>query len=1660
MANNEQFLTINSNKIVSKKKDIIIGEDNTDILNINSKLSFSGRDNITLPTPVSSESNKLLKINDSGNNLELDNNGIGNDSRIYIVCSELSSDNWGDITPVDGELTVFPGQEIMFYINASGTRGSSRSNTWTFKYKIDNDSSFTNFNYPTNSQFKHFFNAENDNQHRSATFYYKNNKLINVVFKKFELTFSGVLDNSEDFVTITGVVLNSKEYPLAGAGGTAGGTPSVTNSISYSNPPRGADKIFDGKIGGGDNDQWVTNNTVDLTTVEIAYEFNTPQIVTKYRLWPRDLNSAGVQSPSAWELRAAIDSSEYSTSKYTVLDIRSGLTSSDWNQTIPTSGLFDASDNLHKANEYTLSTIGYYKYYVIKFTAGAVTNPSDTTNYLALSEVALYSDISLHKQVSSFKSEYTLVGADSDRKFFSSINVKYLVNGVHTDIPVSFYLNSDHQISKIVDGYISYAEKGSLIKLSSLGDVSVTNPLIIGFDFNEPVIVKYYRIWGISSSSSTGRLNENPGLFELRGSESQSHYENGNYEVLHRNANQLNSSDWINPYYLSPSGTSHKLAINYINNSNIYYLENTGNYKYYVLYITATSGDSGSTGHISIGELALYGGGLILPNQTNNANKKLITNGINLEWSNDVEPILTGSGSSHEIIKVNPNSNGLEYGGTDAVKIPCANNSFRPYQSKNGMMRYNNESNYYEVYNNGWHKIITKDMYETSIGLLNRDFIENKFNDKINNSYGYYVHGRNNPPLYSGSKLGYNIYHSLTFDTVLYDNSPLQNMADISNNRINIKKTGDYLINYKSSFGLTNHINMNNLEVVAGAGISSGFDSYGLYGNNATSVIATSTYNQLGYYENSSSTNTKLYDNVLLNTENCSIKNEQNPVGLAYEFNEIKFIKNYKIWITDVTTSPTGWELRASKVDKSTYDSNDESTYDVLDTRINTILTFNSFINSGIASNSLNYSNSFDIPIDDTGHKYYILHMTAFNNNNYVKLNEFALYCNKKYIKVSTPLAGANGTENFTAYASTSTWPHSQSISNMYNNSLANSYIFQNPHLNIFVGYEFTTPQLVNKYRIWTHPLAQFATERPTAWELRGAVDKATYDAGGAGAYKVLDTQNNATFLTYTSGIPSNQFNDGNEYSFTNTNTNYKYYVLYITANGGHSVTTLYQFSVYGDKTGKICVAGAETNNILGNFTLTGSAIHAANTYGTLPNLYDNQIYEAGPTAGFNQFVHLTKNTNGFTGWFLNYAFTNAQKINKYRIWTRPDVSDQKPVDWELKGTNDGVNYISLHSVTGATFKTHTTNGTASENLYLANEYSFTNTNSYTTYRLEITQNAGHGSYCTLQEVALYKDDIYEAVAGNEAGATNISQYIGQTAVSSPYWDLENLFNNIVSSSAASEGYFTSVNGFSGGNSTTHIYAGCKLSSPEIITKYNVCPINENNVNRKANARGWDFVACNDVNDLINNTSNLVVLHSVNLPGSVDQAGASQGYPNIEIINNSNTSGNTISNLFNNYEISNTTAYRVYGIIPNKNYGSNNFGMVELGLYKTVETPTENEYNNLADATQQLSTNFKIKLNKNDNLLYESNLIKASSGLINNKTHYFIDNFNYITSLAEGDYITILLQHQTSNNNLMLSYDYVGGYSDTTGYNIDENYNYEYMKYIASQLIVKKLLIV
>ena len=115
----------------------------------------------------------------------------------------------------------------------------------------------------------------------------------------------------------------------------------------------------------------------------VGIEFSTAQIVTKYRIWPRYDASTSNQNPNAWELRAATDSSTYNggAGTYTVLDSQTNATFSSYS----INGSVPASDNLSYANEYNLSTIGSYKYYVLHFTQN-----NGNANYITISELGLY----------------------------------------------------------------------------------------------------------------------------------------------------------------------------------------------------------------------------------------------------------------------------------------------------------------------------------------------------------------------------------------------------------------------------------------------------------------------------------------------------------------------------------------------------------------------------------------------------------------------------------------------------------------------------------------------------------------------------------------------------------------------------------------------------------------------------------------------------------------------------------------------------------------------------------------------------------------------------------------------------------------------------------------------------------------------------------------------------------------------------------------------------------------------------------------------------------------------------------------------------------------------------------------------------------------------
>jgi hypothetical protein len=189
-----------------------------------------------------------------------------------------------------------------------------------------------------------------------------------------------------------------EEQALAGAGGTAAFTAyglygnNATDVITGTNGSGGTDGDYHStgttiiKLPNNDITEDVAINLPNsTTTVGLSYEFTTPQIVTKYRIWMHGTESFSLaKTPKNWEFRASVDKSTYNSndsSTYTILDSRTNVTS--YPAIVGTNG-DTASGNLNLANEYHLSTIGAYKYYILHVTS---TNGGDI---FSVSEWALY----------------------------------------------------------------------------------------------------------------------------------------------------------------------------------------------------------------------------------------------------------------------------------------------------------------------------------------------------------------------------------------------------------------------------------------------------------------------------------------------------------------------------------------------------------------------------------------------------------------------------------------------------------------------------------------------------------------------------------------------------------------------------------------------------------------------------------------------------------------------------------------------------------------------------------------------------------------------------------------------------------------------------------------------------------------------------------------------------------------------------------------------------------------------------------------------------------------------------------------------------------------------------------------------------------------------
>lgn len=123
-----------------------------------------------------------------------------------------------------------------------------------------------------------------------------------------------------------------------------------------------------------------------------------------------------------------------------------------------------------------------------------------------------------------------------------------------------------------------------------------------------------------------------------------------------------------------------------------------------------------------------------------------------------------------------------------------------------------------------------------------------------------------------------------------------------------------------------------------------------------------------------------------------------------------------------------------------------------------------------------------------------------------------------------------------------------------------------------------------------------------------------------------------------------------------------------------------------------VCATPIMTSNTAPSGTVTGSTTSS----GALWNIFD-QTLGIGVTS-------TTTNTL-----LVQYQYPTGKIIVRYAIYTGV-TSGRQPATWTFDGSNDGTTWTTLHSVTGASL--------ALSSWY---NYTFTNTTSYTYYRMNVT---------------------------------------------------------------------------------------------------------------------------------------------------------------------------------------------------------------------------------------------------------------------------------------------------------------------------------------------------
>lgn len=407
MNNTELFSDENSSKLVQKLDNLTInlGEDNQDVLNIDSSVYVNNIERQIPDEFKTTDKNKYLIVNTKNNYKYVDLNLDNSKFRFHKICSEKGDydASSGVVTPIHGDIHLKMNETMVIFLNFSAYRSSALV-TWTFKYRIKGTGTYLAFDYPEQGQFKHYYNASSDHQHRSGQIVF-NSSSQDIIIDSFDVDFTNANIDGNDFLSMNALIIPNNylksftlnpDKPLAGAGGTETFTAYASASGASG---QNVSHIYDNSL----TTRYLFNSP--RNEVFTAVDFSTPQVVNKYRMW--GYHSSNIEPwPANWEFRASkVNRASYNEndpSTYDILD----------SQTLESAPYFTNSGNASNKFEgaYTSSFINNtsYSYYVLHI----INNGGDITN-TTLYQFALYIDshyLSIPNQYNNAGSELITTG--------------------------------------------------------------------------------------------------------------------------------------------------------------------------------------------------------------------------------------------------------------------------------------------------------------------------------------------------------------------------------------------------------------------------------------------------------------------------------------------------------------------------------------------------------------------------------------------------------------------------------------------------------------------------------------------------------------------------------------------------------------------------------------------------------------------------------------------------------------------------------------------------------------------------------------------------------------------------------------------------------------------------------------------------------------------------------------------------------------------------------------------------------------------------------------------------------------------------------------------------------------------------------------------------